>query len=249
MTSSDQHRAAPTGAQDFNDYRDSYRQEVEDAISFSGQSLEFFSRAKARHLLELVKRQGADPAELDVLDVGCGVGETDRFLGGKFRTLVGVDISAGLLEAAREQNPGVEYRDYEPGEPLPAESGSFDVSFAICVLHHVPPDDWKGFVAEMARVTRPGGIVVIFEHNPFNPLTRLSVHRCEFDEGVVLLSRRRTRRLLRDQGLEPVAAPYITFFTRPGDFRERVERALGHVPAGAQYYVAARRPSAVPEAA
>jgi SAM-dependent methyltransferase len=241
--------AARGGAQDLSDYRDSYRQEVEDSISFSGQSLEFFSRAKARHLLELIEGQGTDPARLDALDVGCGVGETDRFLEGKFRTLVGVDISAGLLEAAREQNPGVEYRGYEPGEPLPAESGSFDVSFAICVLHHVPPDDWKGFVAEMARVTRPGGIVAIFEHNPFNPLTRLSVHRCEFDEGVVLLSRRRTRRLLSDAGLDPIVAPYITFFARPGAIRERAERALGRVPAGAQYYVAARRPPTAVEGA
>src|SRR5262249_26296192 len=150
------------GAQDFAPYRESYRQEVEDAISFSGQSLEFFSRAKARHLLELAARHWGGPAELDALDVGCGVGETDRFLDGKFRTLVGVDISAGLLEAAREQNRDVEYRDYQPDEPLPATSGSFDLSFAICVLHHVPPSDRLRFVAEMARVTKPGGIVAIF---------------------------------------------------------------------------------------
>jgi SAM-dependent methyltransferase len=241
VTSSDQPRA-PTQAQDFNAYRDSYREEVQNAISFSGQSPEFFVQAKARHLLELAERQCGDPSELDVLDVGCGVGETDRFLDGRFRRLVGADISGELLERAREQNPWAEYLSYGPADPLPVDSESFDLSFAICVLHHVPPADRERFVAELVRVTKPGGIVAIFEHNPFNPLTRLSVRNCVFDEGVVLLSRRGTRRLLAGQGLDPVAARYIVFFTRPGSRRERAERALGRVPAGAQYYVAARRP-------
>ena len=39
----------------------------------------------------------------------------------------------------------------------------------------------------MRRVVRPGGLLCIIEHNPFNPLTRLAVVRCEFDRDAVLL--------------------------------------------------------------
>ena len=44
-----------------------------------------------------------------------------------------------------------------------------------------------GFVADMVRVTRPGGLVCVIEHNPLNPLTRLAVNRCPFDADAVLL--------------------------------------------------------------
>jgi SAM-dependent methyltransferase len=228
-------------ASDLNRYADSYGDEVQSSISFTGADHEYFTQVKARHLLELASRRLGDPGALQVADIGCGVGETDRFLEGSFKHLIGLDIAPDMIERAGQRNPWAEYRSYRPSEPLPLDDESVDLSFAICVLHHVPVADRERFVAEMRRVTKPGGIVVIFEHNPWNPLTRLSVHRCEFDEGVVLLSRRRARHLLAGQRLERLESPYIVFFTRPGRRRERIERALKSVPAGAQYFVAARR--------
>jgi hypothetical protein len=93
----------------------------------------------------------------------------------------------------------------------------------------------------MARVTRPGGIVAIFEHNPWNPLTRKVVRDCEFDVGVELLSRRRTVELLSAAGLEVEEWRYIVFFPREGGGLRRVERSVARLPLGAQYYTAARR--------
>ena len=54
------------------------------------------------------------------------------------------------------------------------------------------------FVAELARVVRPGGLVVVFEHNPLNPLTRLVVSRVTFDDGVRLLRSGERRLAVRD---------------------------------------------------
>ena len=241
MKAPDPAQAPEAAAPDFNAYGDSYREAVQDSIAFSGAPHEFFTQAKARHLIALAERQLGELETLDVIDVGCGVGETDRFLEGRFRELVGVDLAPELLARAAESNSWASYRSYAEDGRIPTDDRSFDLSFAICVLHHVPPPDRERFVAEMARVTKPGGIVAIFEHNPLNPLTRKSVRNCAFDEGVVLLPRRRTKRLLARQGLVPVADPYIVFFTRPGKMRARAERALTRVPAGAQYYVAARR--------
>ena len=225
---------------DFDAYADSYRDAVASSISFSGQEVDYFARRKAEQLLELSNRVVGDPADLSVLDVGCGIGTTDGFLTPRFREVHGVDLAAGAIAHATAANPDVHYQAYS-GDTLPIASAGHDVVFAACVLHHIPVVERAAFVREMRRVTRPGGLVVVFEHNPLNPLTRLAVSRCEFDEGVELLSRRTTTGLLRDCELAAIESAYIVFF--PWDRRPlpAIERRLKRLPLGAQYYVAGRR--------
>ena len=106
----------PSNDVDFNDYRDSYREAVQESISFQGTDLEFFSRAKARPLLELLPSRDSGAVEgLDVLDVGCGAGETDRAPEGRFGRLAGTDIAHELVARAAEVNPWAEYRPYAAG--------------------------------------------------------------------------------------------------------------------------------------
>jgi SAM-dependent methyltransferase len=225
----------------FDRYRESYREAVEDSISFCGAGLDFFTRVKVRILLELAERAVARPDALAFLDVGCGPGETDRFLEGRVGGLAGVDVSPGMLEQARRRNPWAEYRDYGEDDPIPYEDASFDVCFAICVFHHVPRGSRRGLVEEMTRVCRPGGLITVFEHNPLNPLTRRAVHGCEFDRDADLLTRSAALRLLSESGLRPQGR-YIEFFTRDSRLLRRIESRLGWLPLGAQYAVFAQRP-------
>lgn len=182
-----------------------------------------------------------DPSTLRALDVGCGTGETDSLLVGKLGTIEGVDVSEGVLEAARARHPELTYRQYD-GHNLPYDAPCFDVAFAICVVHHVPPLQWQSFIAELGRVVRSGGLLVVMEHNPFNPLTRLAVARCAFDDDAVLVRRRGVERLVRNAGLEVRDSRYIEFL--PWDHRllRRAERVLTELPFGAQYAVAATQP-------
>jgi SAM-dependent methyltransferase len=222
---------------EFDPYADRYGELVERSIGFSGKSQEFFVAARSVRLLDVIRRRLGDLAALSVLDVGCGIGLMDGHLGGVGR-LAGIDLSPRMIEVARRANPGVDYHVGD-GSRLPFDDGSFDVSFTACVLHHVPVVERKAFVAEMARVTRPGGLVVVFEHNPLNPLTRLAVARCEFDEDAILLGLREARRHLAGAGLTPTEACYILFFPWNGSAFQTAERALRRFPMGAQYYVAA----------
>lgn len=226
----------------FDPYADTYRDAVERSIGFSGAGLDFFTRAKVRELLEIAARRVGDPRGLSFLDIGCGPGETDRLLEGRVRSHTGIDTSAEMIEVAARRNPWAEYQAVEAGALLPFSRASFDVSFAICVLHHVEPAGRARLIAEAARVTKPGGIVVIFEHNPWNPLTRRAVASCEFDEDAILLRRRESERLLGDAGLKGIDGAYIICFTRESARLHRVERLLGSLPLGAQYVVSARRP-------
>lgn len=224
----------------FDRYKDSYREEVGKSIGFIKQDVDFFTEAKVRSLVAVAKRELGDPGALSVLDVGCGVGETDRFLAGRFSSLAGVDVSKGAIEAAAATNPWAGYESYD-GETLPYESQSFDLTFTICVMHHVPPARWTGFTAEMARVTKPGGAVVVFEHNPLNPLTRLAVNRCEFDDDAVLLRMSKTKELLEGARLRVSDARFILFLPWRLKGLDRIEPRLGKLPLGAQYYVVGRR--------
>jgi SAM-dependent methyltransferase len=212
-----------------------YEQLVERSIAFSGRSHDFFLEAKARRLLELARGLG-DPARLRALDVGCGEGHFDSLLP-ELGELDGVDVSPAMIEVARARNLERTYHVAD-GTKLPFADDAFDLSFAVCVLHHVEPSRRASFVAELRRVTRQGGLVVVFEHNPWNPLTRLAVARCPFDEDAVLLTRRETAERLQRERLRVVASDYMLFFPWSGRAVELAERALARVPLGAQYYVA-----------
>lgn len=226
---------------DLEGYEDTYRDAVEQSIAFSGARLDLFTRIKADLVLGLARDVAGVPDQLAFLDVGCGPGETDRFLKGRVGRLAGVDVVPGMVERARERNPWAEYRAYEEGGPAPYDDGTFDVCFAICVLHHVPADQRLPLVGEMKRLCRPGGLIALFDHNPFNPLTRRAVRGCEFDRDAELLSRRQASRLVEGAGLTP-RGRYIEFFPRESGLLRRIEAGLGWLPLGAQYVVFAHRP-------
>jgi SAM-dependent methyltransferase len=225
---------------DFDCYADSYRDTVQRSIDFTGQDHETFILRKALHLVDLASRRLGDPAGLQVLDVGCGVGLAHRYLSGIFHDLHGVDTAEAALRQAAATNPSVSYQVYGGGQ-LPFNAERFDLAFAVCVAHHVPPRERGRFASELRRVVRPDGVVALFEHNPFNPLTRVAVSRCDFDEDAVLLTRRQAARLLEESGLRPLEARYIVFFPFERSRSAAIERRLAWLPAAAQYYVAAAR--------
>lgn len=225
---------------DFNQYKDTYRNEVENAIGFVGKGVDFFTRAKVAQLIELTTRRLGHPSHLKVLDVGCGVGLTEGHLVDTFGSVWGVDVSEESVQVATRTHPRAHFRTCQH-EQLPFQDNEFDVAFAMCVMHHVLPQQWPGFLSEMQRVTRPGGLSVIFEHNPYNPLTRLAVNRCPFDADAVLLSMRRLRRLFVRTGFQRLERRYILFFPWQARVLHWLEGRLGWLCLGGQYYVAGHK--------
>jgi SAM-dependent methyltransferase len=225
---------------EFDKYAGDYTRIIDDYISFGGQSQEFYTRAKADQLRRLVAATpSAEPIE--ILDVGCGHGLIHPFLRDPNYRLTGVDVAGEAIRLARQTNPEVIYETYD-GRRLPYPDARFDVVFTICVLHHVPVEQWPAFVAEMRRVLRPGGRVVIFEHNKLNPAVLWVVSRIPIDRDAVLLTSWRTRSLVRDAGFQEIACRHILFFPLDAPRLRAFEERLGWLPMGAQYYVTARKP-------
>jgi SAM-dependent methyltransferase len=220
-------------------YQDSYRDAVNASISFAGSNVDFLAKLKALDLIDVLDRRLGGAAKTRVLDVGCGAGLTDVHLVAHVSELHGTDVAEGLIETAAAENPQARYHAFD-GKTLPYADDLFDATFAICVLHHVVQAERSQLVREMARVTRSGGLVAIYEHNPFNPLTRVAVSRCEFDVGVELLRPGHARRLLVGAEARPIESRFITFFPWDSDLLRSVERRLSRVPLGGQYVVVGR---------
>ncbi|HSJ28117.1 MAG TPA: methyltransferase domain-containing protein [Acidimicrobiia bacterium] len=93
-----------------------------------------------------------------VLDVGCGPGALTSELVARVgaSAVAAVDPSASFVKAAQERNPGVEVR-LAGAEGLPFRDGTFDVALAQLVVHFMA--DPVAGLAEMARVTRSGGVI------------------------------------------------------------------------------------------
>jgi hypothetical protein len=102
------------------------------------------------------------------------------------------------------------------------------------VLHHVPPAERSALMDTVASTLAPGGRLIVFEHNPLNPVTRHAVKICPFDENAVLLFPGEVKRLLRGAKLDPVALDYIVFFPHALRFARGMEPGLSWVPLGAQ---------------
>ncbi len=172
---------------DFDETTPDYEDAVDRSVSFTGRDSAFFARRKVEILEDIVRPRLGSLQGLALLDVGCGTGTTDRHFAPRVRKLHGVDVSEEMLVQAQHHVPKAKFSWYD-GEKLPFADKTFDVVVAICVLHHVPVSKRFKMVSEMVRVTRPEGIVAVFEHNPFNPLTRHAVNTCELDKDAVLLS-------------------------------------------------------------
>ena len=132
--------------------------------------------------IELVERHGAGK---DVLECGCGTGLLLQRFAGFARKASGVDLSPGMLERARAR--GLSVRVGSVTE-LPFADASFDVTCSFKVLAHVP--EVARALSEMARVTRPGGVVLAELYNPLSlrglskrlgPSKRVSMSRRESD--------------------------------------------------------------------
>jgi SAM-dependent methyltransferase len=219
---------------EFDQYSADYEGTVAQSVSFSGLPHDFFMSAKADLLAELFAERFGPAMPVRLLDVGCGVGRAHPWLRPIVATLAGTDPSSESIDRARIDNPGVTY-SVGDGRKLEFDDDSFDAVVAICALHHVPTHDWSAFVAEMRRVTRPGGLVIIIEHNPWNPLTRLAVARCPLDADAVLLGATRAAGLLDHAGCGQIESRHFLLLPSPNRLARRVERSCAGLPLGAQY--------------
>lgn len=206
-------------------------------IRASGEGPEFFARYKIEDMRLVWERKHPGTVVRNILDFGGGIGTSAPHLSELFpdAEITLADVSSRSLEIAEGKKvPRVKTLLFD-GERLPLEDESVDAVIAACVFHHIPEEAHVALLADIRRTLRPGGLMFIFEHNPWNPLTRHAVDTCPFDENAVLISGPEMRRRLKAAGFENVDVAWRIFI--PGFLRaiRPVENWLEWLPLGAQY--------------
>ncbi len=148
------------------------------------------------------------------LDVGCGTGVLAARLAARGFGMTGIDPSAGMLDVMAAEHPEVD-AVRGSGDELPFDACSFDLVITVAALHHIAdPVAVRATLAEMVRVCKPGGRVVVWDHNPRNPYWRLLMARVPQDDG--------TERMIPERE--------VLDGIRAGGGRPLFSRPLGFVP-------------------
>ena len=182
-----------------------------------------------------------------VVDVGTGAGTLAFALAPRVREVVGVDAVPELLAAARAVAPANVTFIEADATSLPLESFSFDLAVTRRTLHHVARPELV--VAELVRVTRLGGTIVIEDQiAPVDPLAALEVDRFERARDpshTRLLPDVDLRHLFEANGLVLETRRYRTeqrtldsYLELAGCTGEERERAAALSPGGREGYVA-----------
>jgi SAM-dependent methyltransferase len=100
-----------------------------------------------------------------ILDAGCGSGPLSAALGAKGAVVTGFDSSPAMLELARQRlGESADLHLADLGRPLPFADDSFDDVVASLVLHYL--EDWSAPLAELRRVLKPGGRLILSVNHP-----------------------------------------------------------------------------------
>jgi SAM-dependent methyltransferase len=201
-----------------------------------------YDHALPAHVTEhyLAKRaafvRSACPPPARILDVGCGTGALAARLAGLGYLVAGLDPSDGMLKVLRERTPEVEAVRGSATE-MPFAEDEFDLSISVATMHHIAdPADVRLALGEMVRVVRPGGSVIVWDHNPRNPYWPYLMRRVPQDRGDErLVGVEELLAGLAAGGAEPVSVAQLGLVP---DFVPRsllgvagaIERAAEHTP-------------------
>lgn len=214
-----------------SDYRDIHKANLK---SVGGDS-EYYAEYKIKELATKLENHKA----IKILDLGCGDGLSSIYFQTYFTesAYFGVDISSESIKEATKKRVG-NFQVYD-GYSLPFSENEFDLLFVSCVLHHIALEDRPIVFQEIKRVLKPGGILAIFEHNPFNPITQRIVSTCVFDKDAILLKPASLKKQLKKIGFSNTKIIYTLFFPRWKIFQPfyKLERFFTKIPLGGQYYV------------
>ncbi|MBW9118305.1 class I SAM-dependent methyltransferase [Rhizobium cauense] len=165
---------------DFDKYTDNYNELLRESTGFFTSNEDYFAEYKVRLTRKKVKHQVAR-----ILEYGCGIGRNIPYLQAMFpdAEVFGTDISAASLELAAAENRAATFAVETPE----LEIGQFDLIFIAGVFHHIAPVERPAVCDLLSKRLVRSGTMTVFEHNPYNPITRSIVNTCPFDADAVLL--------------------------------------------------------------
>ena len=223
---------------EFDRYASRYEEAHEKSVSAFGEDTTYFAAYKAADARRLSASRFTAPR---ILDFGTGIGGLIPHLAREFpgSEVTGVDVSGESLAIAQSRHGGSARFLQTDGSKIPLGDETIHVAIVSCVMHHLTPDERITALRELRRVLMRDGLLLIFEHNPWNPLTLRAVRQCEFDANARLVSLPAMLRLLSASGLSTQRWEFRLFCPAKLSRLRYLESSLCRLPLGAQYLVAA----------
>lgn len=219
----------------FDQFAEDYERILDRTVAVSGEDSAYFAEYKARYLGRLLGASFSGKA----LEFGCGVGRLSGFIKKFLPTiqLDGFDVSGDSIRRIDSSlsSQGV----------FTCDSANLARDYGLIVManvmHHIPVEQRKGVTQSLADRMASGGTLVIFEHNPANPVTRWVVERCAFDADAKLLTPSEISSYLRAARLQLARRDFIVFMPRLLAWLRPLEPWLAELPLGAQYVMVANK--------
>lgn len=200
----------------------------------------YFSEYKIKELLDFCKKNQLYPKR--ILNFGCGTGKSEEFFVQYFpdTKIYGYDISQESIKIAKKRKLKQVYF-FTLSDKSELKNDFFDIIFVSNVFHHIDHRLHSDILQNLYKKLKKRGHFILFEHNTLNPVTLKVVRQCELDKDAHLLPFWYTKSTLKNAGFKDIHLRFILFI--PPSFPKMIflEKYLGWLPVGAQYYVTAEK--------
>jgi len=219
---------------DFDKHSSTYDEDLEKGLVLSGESASYFANGRVDSVKCYLdsKNQRIE----SIIEFGCGSGNNIHFLRKYFPQawICGLDLSSKSMSvckkryAADDQISVEEIALHSPPPPV-------DLVFVNGVFHHIHPEDHGVNLDYIQSILKPGGLLVIFENNPFNPGARWVMSRIPFDQDAVMVNPFHLLKQITSRNFVGSFLNFFFIFPKILAGLRRFEKRFINLPIGAQY--------------
>jgi ubiquinone/menaquinone biosynthesis C-methylase UbiE len=225
----------------FDSFAKNYRVIQDESLNITGANSDYYSEYK---IIEVSNKSNISPNG-SILDFGCGDGSSLKYFRKHFPScsLHGIDVSKESIKIAEKLEIDNCQVALFNGLNAPFEDSIFDIVFLANVLHHIPVKHHCKVLIECKRILKIGGSIYIFEHNPFNPVTRKIFKDCIFDKDAEMIYFQTLNKKLKLAGFLKTKKSFYLFSPRHKIFSifHRLEKHFSFLPIGGQYCLSGRK--------
>lgn len=216
---------------DFDQHAKNYNDTLSQQLNFFDGDNTYFAQYKILLLKKILK---FSPKR--ILDFGCGTGRSTFFLKKYFpeSMIVGCDLSEESLRIGKNHVENVIFLTLDDVKLFEKK---FDLVFISCVFHHIALDQRAKTMDFILNLSELNAVIVSFEHNPYNPITRHLVNTCPFDRDAILLTPKNHKTLFLNASLQNIQYYYTLFFPSQFKWLRPLEYHLRFMPVGGQYVI------------
>ena len=217
---------------DFDDFSSNYEDKILKSFGNIDSNVSYYHSGKAK----IAKRELTDSPH-KILDFGCGIGSLLKFLKENFieSKFFAYDESLKSLEHVKSNYPDVNCIDSLD------TTEKFNLIILSNVIHHVKSEERNNLFQKIYKLLEDNGRLLIYEHNPYNPITLRVVANCEFDADAELIKKKDLINLCNKNNFNLQKSGYIHFFPSKLKIFFNIEKYLKWLFLGAQYFCIFRK--------